>query len=444
VVPGALHSPAEVRAVAGSPWAGAAQTARLANGLTVIALHRAGFPFVSAVLGFRSVPSPDAPPGLDVAARFGRRYWNLGTPLRHDMVAQAVTGHDNTRDEIRAYASDAGHAITHLADKVRGLTWRWPDTQFDRWAAETMVIERQPESEAARSFAAALWGHHVYGLYTPVERVRQRSQAEIAAWVNRTERPENGALVIVGDVDPAEVMKRAEHELASAWRQRPAPTGGPVGAPPVALNPRAPAAAMPVLFTRQPERRSAILHFGCLLPPVRGPRERAVNALLAQLLRDDLFERVRSREGKSYAPSVTWQHLWGGAASLEGSFDIERAAADQGVRALHDLLDQGGGSLFDPARIDRARWRLAVEGAEWQETNLIMARHLFAAWKNGWPLSALDHYGDDLAEVTPGELQAALGACRASAVVSVLGPAAPSPIPPPPPAAGSGAAAAVP
>jgi len=431
------RSPDEIRAAWGRPWARNAQIGWLANGLVVIALRRPGLPFVSALLGYRAAPATDTPPGARIAARFGRYYHGLSSALYGDMLAQSVSDQDNVRDEITAYGSDGGEAIAHLGEKIRTMYLRWPDDDFERWAAGAASHQRQPEYGAWRLLDAALWSGHVYGASTPVARVRQRTQADVASWIHRVERPDNAALVVVGNIDPREVIGRAQRELESAWKDR---WSEPPAGPPAPVLPvrRAETQEVTVTFTPVPQRRAALLGFGCLLPPVRAPRDVVVNALSAELLRAELFERMRERERKSYAPSISWHYLWGGSSWLHGQIDTETAAAAQGLKALHDLLDpaqdRGARPFFEAAAVERARWRLAMWGVNQDATNLNAARSLFNAWKHGWAPEVLDHYGENLASVTVAELGAAFQVCRSSAAMSVLGPEPPPPPPPPSPA----------
>ncbi len=413
----ATHSPDEVRAAAATPPAGSARAATLANGLTVIAMRRPGLPFVSVTLGFRSTPTRDAPPGIWLAARFGRQYENIWGPLEYDLLSQERTDDDDVRDELSTYASLTGAALTYLADKTKALQVKWPDERFERWSSTVMVDEKTRGSWARRRFAAALWGDNPYGLAIPIVDVMERSQAEVEAWINRVERPENGALIIVGDVDPGEALALADWKLRGSWSDRPAPRAR-LTAPPAA-EPRPRVGPLPIQFNEMREQRAASITFGCLLPPARTPRDAVVGDFLGELMEERLFEHLRIHEGKSYGHNVRHTQLWGGSNILKGIFDIEDQSVVDGTALIESYLTAGGQSIADEAAIERVRWRLALATAARYGTNAEVARALFTAWKAGWPPSALDEVPNHLATIGASELEAAMKVCRASAVVSV-------------------------
>ncbi|HVU49313.1 MAG TPA: hypothetical protein VHL80_01440, partial [Polyangia bacterium] len=105
-----------------------------------------------------------------------------------------------------------------------------------------------------------------------------------------------------------------------------------------------------------------------------------------------------------------------------GTVDVEPKAGPAARDLLRQWLDAAAGPALDAAAVDRARWRLARRSGLHDATNGALARRLYEAWNRGWPLETLDDFPRDLASVTPAEVAAALGSCRASAVISFLGP----------------------
>jgi zinc protease len=419
-----VHSPAEVQAVAAAPTASAAQVTRLANGLTVIVLRRPGLPFVSVLQGFHSVKSTDAPAGIRLASRFGRRYGGMAGPLTRQVLWQGVETRDDVHEEEETYAPLVDRAIELLGEEARALEIKFPDKAFLRWVADGARREASAEFVAERRFAGALWGDHPYGVSPPAALVGERSQAEVRAWIDRVERPDNGALVVVGDIDPAHVVASVTANLRDAWQHRAAHVAPLVAPPPP--EPRTPGADAPtVVFTQSPQRKTAAIRFGCLLPPVHGARDQALSALFIELFRQALFDRLRGDQGQSYAPQVGWVQLWGGSAVLSGQLDVPAAAAGAGVEGLRGFLQPGAAPWFDGTAIEHARWRAALTNAARFSTNMQMARALFVAWQMGLPPASLDELPAHLASVGAADLAAALRACQASSVISVLGPLAP-------------------
>ena len=413
----APHSAEDVRRAAAVSPLGAARVMRLHNELTVIALRRPGPAFVSMVLGYHSAPSPDAPPGIWQAARFGRDYTNMWGPLEKGILERALTGRDQVGQQLSTYASQAVTALDYLADKTSQLQVHWPDEIFLRWSTIATANEKSLDGTARLRFLRTLWPDRTYGWPVPALDVMERNEGEVKAWIARVERPDNGALVIVGDVDPEEAVRAANRDLRWAW-DAPPENVAPLKAPPP-VRPRPRSGPMPIQFNQAPERRAAAIAFGCFLPPALTPRDGVVGELLSELLNQYLFERLRLRERKSYNELVVHSQLWGGTATLEGKFDIEDASVVDGTALIESCLTEGGQSILDPAAIERVRWKVALARAARFASNDDVARTLFEGWKLGWSPAQLDDVPAHLATVSASELEAALRTCRASAVVSV-------------------------
>jgi predicted Zn-dependent peptidase len=245
---------------------------------------------------------------------------------------------------------------------------------------------------------------------------------QIYAWLDRIRRPANGALVIVGDVDPREMTQMAAERLGD-WHGDPTPPPAP---PPIPVSSRGP--DLSVVLTEDPRRPSVDIHFGCFLPPVRGPKDTVAGDVLREVLDDELLRRLRLELGISYAPSVRMNFLRGGTFVLEGHLDVGPSELPRALEVLRGWLGTNG-PLPEAHTFARARWRIARRSGLAYSTNDALARGLFATWNMGLPLASLDQFPQDLASVTPADLTTALAACRASAVVSVIGggplPAAP-------------------
>jgi zinc protease len=411
------HSTEDIRRAAAVPALGAARVLRLRNELTVIALRRAGPAFVSMVLGFRSAPSPDAPPGIWQAAKFGRDYTNMWGPLEDGILERALTGRDQVGQQLSTFAAQAVTALDYLADKTNQLEVHWPDEMFVRWSSIAAADERSLEEYARLRFLRTLWPARTYGSPVPAVDVMERTDAEVKTWIGRVERPENGALVIVGDIDPDEAVRAANRDLRWAWANPPANAAPLTAPPPVRPQPRS--GPMPIQFNEAPARRAASIAFGCFLPPALTPRDGVVGELLGKLLNQYLFERLRLRERRSYSERVVHSQLWGGTSALEGNFDIEDASVVEGTSLIESCLTEGGQTILDPVAIERVRWKVALARAAQFASNDDVARSLFEAWKLGWSPAMLDEVPGHLATVSTSDLEAALRTCRASAVVSV-------------------------
>jgi hypothetical protein len=113
--------------------------------------------------------------------------------------------------------------------------------------------------------------------------------------------------------------------------------------------------------------------------------------------------------------------LRGGTQMLGGVVDADPRAVALALAVGHEWLDASGTATPSPQAVERARWAAARGSGLRAGTNEEMARQLFEAWNMGWDLASLDAFPRDLASVTSAEVTAALDACRASAVISVIG-----------------------
>jgi zinc protease len=421
---------AKLLATTQAPNARAALVRKLSNGLTVIAMRRPGLPFVSTLLGFHSDPQPADAPG----ARYAYErvlHWELSAgPLELGLLRWKEYYADETFESMRMFSASLGKALDFLAEESDSLHVYWPNPAFDRWLDESAVIEATPDGRASRAFRTALFGKHPYHLTPTTAETRQLTERQVQAWFERVRRPANGALVVVGEIDPEGLVRDAERAL-HGWKGDPSP-------PPAAPAPPAqPASALVpanvvlakngarTIHTEDPRRRTADVRFGCFLPPVRAPRDNLVNRLLSNMLSAHLSGQLRWKLAVNYSRDVGAETVRGGSSWISGQFDVDARAVAPALDLLHTWLDEGTASPITPQRFDELRWDVARRSGLMNATGAQLAHSLFEAWNMGWEPAVLDDYPRDLASVTVNDLNAALDTCRKSAVISVLGPDGP-------------------
>jgi zinc protease len=406
----------DIATVAQAPGARAARVQTLSNGLTAIALRRPGLPFVAMRLGFHADPQPGEAPGVRHVIDTSMR-WELSTgPLARGLLRKNERSPDALQETLTMLADNAGKALDLLSEEADSLQLFWPNPQFDRWADAAARSEATPEDRAARAFRTALFGDHAYHLRPAMDVVRKVTGPDAAKWIARVRRPANGALVIVGDIDPEAVLRDAERELRG-WKGDASPSPAPPAPP---ARPSQPAAAPSIVYVEDAYRASVALRFGCFLPPVRSPRDELVHDLLASGLESALYDRLRVKMGVSYAPHVRASSVRGGTSWLEGNIDVDGNAAPQALALVRGWLDRAQPFVLDNQTFERLRWQKARRSALSNDTNEELVDAIFGAWNMGWAPAVLDDYPRDLASVTVGEMIAAFEACRARSVISVL------------------------
>ena len=427
-----LPDQAKLLATTQVPGARAALVRKLSNGLTVIAMRRPGLPFVSMLLGFHADPQPEDAPGARYAYE-RTLHWDLSAgPWERGILSTRRLYADHAQESLRMFSGSVEKALDFMSEEADSLHVYWPNPSFDRYLDESAVIEATPEGKAARVLRSELFGNHPYHLSPKTAEMRTVNEREIKAWFDRVRRPANGAMVVVGEIDPEAIVKDTERML-HGWKGAAAAPPPPPAPPP--LPPPAPRAPPDVVVagmggtrtvhTLDRRRRSADVRFGCFLPPVQAQRDEVTQTLLAHLMDDGLFSRLRWKMGVSYAPDVDAHAQRGGTAWIDGSVDVDARALPEAMEVLHAWLDQGAAVPIDPKRFEQLRWYMARRTGTWYATGQQLAYALFEAWNKGWEPAVLDDYPHDLASVTVKDVTAALEVCRRSAVISVLGPEAP-------------------
>ena len=203
--------------MATAPGVGAAVTTRLPNGLTLIALRRPGLPFASMVLGFHADPQPGESPAAARCRAVRPQPYFVEGPLQRGLTQSVFHDHDSYREGLSMFATKVGARLRSPRRRGRSLSVRWPNKAFERWLESATLAVGTPAERADRAFSSALWGNNVYALRLTREVADKLTADQIHAWLDRVRRPANGALVIVGDVDPRAMARTAADSLGD-WR----------------------------------------------------------------------------------------------------------------------------------------------------------------------------------------------------------------------------------
>ena len=409
---------AALTAIAQAPGTRTARVHTLNNGLTVIALRRPGLPFVAMRLGFHADPQPGEAPGarnvIDTSLR-----WDLPVgPLERGVLRSIERSPDSLQESLTMLSRNADQALDLLSDEADSLRLTWPNPRFERWADAAARTEATADDRALRAFRTALLGDHAYHLASDdrpgpqghrSER-RELARARAPARQRRTgdrRRHRSGGR----RTQRRQRAKRLEGRRIAAT---------PAPAPPVA-PPLPPGAATPnVVHVEDPSRASVALRFGCILPPVRSPRDELVHDMLANMIQGELFDRLRLKMAVSYAPNVDAVALRGGSAWMEGTVDVDGKAAPQALTIVRGWFDPAQPFMIDPRGFERLRWQKARSSALVERHQRRGGRAIFHAWNMGWAPAVLDDYPRDLAAITLNDVTAAFNACRARSVITVL------------------------
>ncbi|HVU49167.1 MAG TPA: insulinase family protein, partial [Polyangia bacterium] len=207
--------------------------ARLDNGLEVVAVPRPGASVVTAQLAFH-VDRATTVTGIDQAADVARELRFEESPGDYGISFGVDFGPDLATFTARAGAGNLPRALEMISFGTRSLSVDWPNDKFREVRAPLWRrLEAQPETRGERAVWGALFGDHPFGHVATVDEVAAHGAGEIEAWMESVVRPENGLLVVVGDVPPDDAVAAARAALSRL--------GGSPGAiaAPAAVPPRA-------------------------------------------------------------------------------------------------------------------------------------------------------------------------------------------------------------
>jgi len=220
------------------------QRRRLANGLEVLVVEQHELPVVNLNLVVKSGGAAD-PAGKGGLAAITAEMLDEGTPSRSaaaiaDRFASVGAslsvraGWDSSTVSLRTLTRHLDTALEVYADVITNPAF--PDQDFarlrDTRLAEMKIDRTQPEVVADVVAQRVLYGDHTYGhpLSGDEASLTSITRQDVRAFYDAHVRPNNAALIVVGDVRAADVVATLDKAFAS-WKQGPTPAR-PVSTPP--------------------------------------------------------------------------------------------------------------------------------------------------------------------------------------------------------------------
>ncbi|HWS88406.1 MAG TPA: pitrilysin family protein, partial [Pyrinomonadaceae bacterium] len=210
----------------------AVQRRKLSNGLEVLVVEHHELPVVSMNLVMKMGAAGD-PAGKAGLASLTADMLDEGTATRDTLqisdqlarIGSAVTvaaGWDSTTAGLRALTRHLDRALEIYADVITNPAF--PDKELERLRAQRLAALRQerdnPNTVAGLVFQSALYGKdHPYGhpLAGDEASVQTLSAEDVRKFYETFYRPNNSALIVVGDVKPDAVVAKLEKAFAN-WK----------------------------------------------------------------------------------------------------------------------------------------------------------------------------------------------------------------------------------
>jgi hypothetical protein len=161
------------------------------------------------------------------------------------------------------------------------------------------------------------------------------------------------------------------------------------------------------------------LRFGCRLAPARSPAGFAAGNLLASQVEEWVRSQFRDEAGASYSPSAFASFYRGGWGEVLGEVDVPTVGMADSIAWLRQLWQ--GEDPLDERMFESLRWRAQRELLFPWAASGARARLLFERWNRGTEIPRLGDPFADYQAVTLDDLNAALRACRANALIGVQG-----------------------
>jgi zinc protease len=396
---------------------------QLPSGLRIYVIGRPSAPIAQVELALRGGDATTHPAGLArlAASLFPARCRVHGSLLPVGGRILGLQGLTESETFVRVFSGNLANGLAVLSDSV---TCREPDPEVllhlrDRLAQESarwQRIRQRPEIAAGEALWSALYPGHPFGRagFDDPRQLAGLRLEQARAFVGGHFRPDNGVLVVHGQVNPGQVRALAERYL-DRWTA-PAGPGAAMTPPPAPPGPE----RRRLHLIDRPGAAQASLSLGCRLLPAR-PEWIPAYDLLEQLTEAQAF-RLRTRWGVTYGVHATVGVMAGGAAHLQLSGTVENAAAGRALQQLLASLRSIGGE--DPALFSAVRWEVGRAFASRFASAAVQARAIRTAFLHRWPLSVWDDYPENLAAATPALLRKLLASCVDREVVAVVGDAA--------------------
>jgi len=201
----------------------------LSNGLPVILMEKRGIPIVHVSLLVRAGLVDDPPAKYGLAAMTADMMDEGAGDLDALQLADAIdflgadlsVGAGTHTSGVRLFTpvSRLETALTLMADVALRPTF--PEAELDRLRVEELTALLQARDEArtiaTRHFESTVFPDgHPYGVFADEAALRSLSRTDLAGFHDRLYRPENAAIIVVGDVD-ADLMLPMLEATFGGW-----------------------------------------------------------------------------------------------------------------------------------------------------------------------------------------------------------------------------------
>jgi predicted Zn-dependent peptidase len=176
-----------------------------------------------------------------------------------------------------------------------------------------------------------------------------------------------------------------------------------------------------VFITHRPVSAQVEVTFACRLPYPKTTHERAAQRTAASVLGGYLTEQIREQGGASYSIDSTSFVAPGGAAHIAAGMSVDSRRLRDVLRVLHEQVDHLARGGIDKPSLSQVQWGLTRGAALRFQTSSDLAEEILQTITQGLPLDAIAGDVDEVARVTPSDVQRIFAACNEGTVLSLVG-----------------------
>jgi predicted Zn-dependent peptidase len=386
---------------------------RLGNGLNVVYVRQAELPVISAVMVTRGAGSADEPAATPGLASFTANMLDEGAGGRSSLeLADALellganlstgAGVDAAQANLYVLRQNFPQALRLMADVVTRPDL--PQREVDRLKQERLTQLARARDEAGTianyAFSGLVYGSgHPYGRYPTATATQALSRQAVAAFHGQRFRPEASTLILVGDVDPAQMQPLVEQAFGG-WRAQGTavastpPTAPRIGRTTIYLIDKPGAAQSEIRIGHPGVARSTPDYYALLV----------MNTLLGGSFTSRLNTNLRETHGWSYGASSGYQMLRG-----EGPFTaragVQTNATDSSLVEFFRELGRIRAEDVSEADLDKAKAFVALRLPDQLETTQDVAGQLATLETYGLDASFFDTYVQRVMAVTAADLR---------------------------------------
>ena len=385
---------------------------RLSNGLRILIVEQHELPVVDLVLVVRTGSESD-PAGKEGLAPLVGTLLDEGTTGRSSLqIAEQISflgislattaGLDASRVTLHAPVAQLDSALALMADVT--LRPSFPGNEVERLRQERLTqllqIRDRGPAMADQAYMAILYGpDHPYGHATfgNEASVASITRDDVLRFYQTYYRPNDAALVVVGDVRPDDIQRRLERSLGG-WQAAPVPE---IGFPPAPVT-RAPT----VYLIDTPRAAQSSVRMGTI-GVARSTQDffpiQVMNTVLGGAFTSRLNQNLRETRGYTYG-ATTGFDMRKSPGPFTASAEIVTEKSDS---ALIEFIKELRG-IREPvpqAELDKAKSYVQLSLPAAMETTFGIAARLAAIALYDLPLDFLNTYSQRISAVTQADVQ---------------------------------------